>query len=442
MQSEPWSEQTALGGAANANPNVSIEESVLYRRVATKVVPLLMLGYFVSYVDRVNVGFAKLQMLDALGLSEAVYGVGAAAFFWGYLLMQVPASLAIYRFGVKRCLPLIMVLWGVSSAAMTLTHSPTSFYLLRFLLGVCEAGFFPAAAVYLSSWFPPYRHGKIMSIFFLAMPLGIVTSGPLAGWIMSAKHGAFGLMGWQWLFLIEAIPAVLIGIVMRFRLEGTPRDATWLTPGERIRVLDNVRTVTGRQTSSFVKALGQFRLWHLVAISLLFNIGNWGLVFWMPTIVKAIGDGTVFQTGLLTAIPYAAASITMWVNGSHAERHREIRWHTAIPVLVGGIALAASAATMRHPLVALVLLSIAASGLMATLGMFWSLPTQLLTGTAAAGGVALVNAASSLAGIVGPIVMGLLTQRTHSTEAGVYALAAPMVLSAILIFLLPRPADA
>lgn len=418
-----------------------LNEAALYGKIARKVIPMLMLGYFISYVDRVNIGFAKLQMMDSLGFSEAVYGIGAAAFFWGYLLMQVPASLMIYRFGVRRCLPIVMILWALCSAATIFCRSTTSFYLLRCLLGVCEAGFFPAAAVYLSSWFPPYRHGKIMSIFFLAMPLGIVTSGPLAGWVMTASHHASGLMGWQWLFLIEAAPALVTGIALRFFLVPDVRTATWLTEQERSTVLENVRPVRGEHISGFVSAVGQLRLWHLVAISLLFNIGNWGLVFWMPTIVKALGDGSVLQAGLLAAIPYAAASIAMLVNGMHAERRREIRWHTALPIFIGGFSLAASSAFTEHPAIALLLLTVATCGVMATLSMFWSLPGQLLRGTAAAGGVGLVNAASSLAGIVGPVIMGFLTQRTHSTGAGVCALSIPMVLSAILVWLLPRMAS-
>lgn len=422
-------------GQAAALPDAA---DTAFAKVTRRIVPFIVLCYFFSYLDRVNVGFAKLQMQQALGLSDVVYGLGAGIFFWGYMLCQVPSSLLIYRLGMRRSMAAIMILWGLVSAATMFVSTPVEFYAARFLLGVTEAGFFPAAVMYLNKWYPADRQSRIMSILFLAMPLGMVLGGPISGALMSVTHDLHGLDGWQWMFLIEALPAIVLGLLLLRMLPESPEAAPWLTPAEAGAITRTLSTENAKKSTRFVAALKSPVLWMLMAICLLFNIGNYGLVFWLPTIIQSTGMSSPLEIAMLTAIPYAVACVVMNLNAAHAERTGERRLHSALPLLVAAIGMWASTLFPHNTVMAMVFLTIGISGLMATLSMFWGLPGRVLAGTAAAGGIAMINSAASLAGLIGPVLMGGIKQSTGSISLGVLALAGLMLAAAVLILAIPR----
>ncbi|AHB76629.1 MFS transporter [Pandoraea pnomenusa] len=423
-------------GSTYADQRVDVD--VLYRKLTWRIIPLILLCYFFGYLDRVNVGFAKLEMVSDLGLSEAAYGVGAGLFFLGYLLLQVPAGFLVQRVGVKKCLAGSMLAWGVVSVATLLTSDQTSFYVLRFLLGVTEASFFPAVIAYFSIWFPSRRLSKVMALLFLAMPFGVIVGGPLSGWIMDITHGGFGLRGWQWMFLVEGLPAVLLGLYLMRAVTERVDDATWLTDAEKRTVHAEMATESEGKRASLGPALREPTLWLLFATSFLYNVGNYGLVFWLPTMIKALGQLSNFQTGMISAVPYLVASVAMVLNAQHSVRTGERRWHTALPVVIGGVALLASVRVQAQPVLAVACLTVGVAGIMSTLAMFWSLPSRILAGTAAAGGAGLVNIGAAVAGFVGPSIMGYLKGITGSTETGVALLAITLFAAAALILMIPR----
>ncbi|MFM0479923.1 MFS transporter [Paraburkholderia strydomiana] len=430
------SHQTTPQSAVHAMHAVPPADAV-YRKVTLRVIPIILLCYFFGYLDRVNVGFAKLQMMSDLSLTEAAYGVGAGLFFIGYLLLQVPAGYLVKRIGVRACLGGSLIAWGIVSIATLTTGNQTAFYALRFLLGLTEASFFPAVIAYFSLWFPSYRLSKVMSLLFLAMPLGVIIGGPLSGWIMDATHGGWGMNGWQWMFLIEGLPAVLLGFTLFAMVVDRIDDAKWLSPDELATVKGELARESSDKKQALLPALREPTLWLLCAISFLYNVGNYGLVFWMPTMVKALRHLTNFQIGVVSAIPYLVAAAAMVVNAQHSVKTRERRWHTAVPVFIGGIALIGSVAVSNAPVAAVACLTVAVAGIMSTLAMFWSLPSRILAGTAAAGGAGLVNVGAAVAGFVGPTIMGFLKQVTGSTTSGVALLAITLFLAALLILTIP-----
>ncbi|KND55402.1 Nitrate/nitrite transporter [Candidatus Paraburkholderia kirkii] len=391
--------------------------------------------HFFGYLDRVNVGFAKLQMMSELNLTEAAYGVGL--FFIGYLLLQVPAGYLVKRLGVCACLGGSLIAWGIVSIATLATRDQTTFYVLRFLLGLTEVSFFPAVITYFSLWFPSFRLAKVMSLLFLAMPLGVIIGGPLSGWIMDATHGGLSLRGWQWMFLIEGLPAVMLGVVLFAVVVNRIEDAKWLSRDELAVVKSELARESSDKKQALLPALKEPTLWLLCAISFLYNVGNYGLVFWMPTMVKALDHLSNFQIGVVSAIPYLVAAAAMVVNAQHSVKTRERRWHTAAPVFVGGVALIGSVMTAGAPVTAVACLTVAVAGIMSMLAMFWSLPSRILAGTAAAGGAVLVNVGAAIAGFVGPSIMGFLKDLTGSTTVGVALLAVMLFLAAFLILAIP-----
>lgn len=414
------------------------EIEALYAKLMRRIIPLVLVCYFFSYLDRVNVGFAKLQMVADLHLSEAAYGVGAGLFFVGYLLLQIPAGWLVQRVGIKKCLAGSMITWGIVSIGTLATRDQTSFYALRFLLGITEASFFPAVIAYFSVWFPSRRLSKVMALLFLAMPLGVVIGGPLSGWIMDATHGGLGLRGWQWVFLLEGLPAVLLGLYLFFTVTERVDDARWLSDAEKRMVHAELAEEAEGKRAHLSAALREPTLWILFATSFLYNVGNYGLIFWMPTMIKALGALSNFQVGVISAIPYLVASVAMVVNAQHSVRTGERRWHTAVPVIVGGVALLAGVMASAQPVLAVACLTIGVAGILSTLAMFWSLPSRILAGEAAAGGAGLVNIGAAVAGFVGPSVMGYLKALTGSTEVGVALLALTLFCAAALILSIPR----
>jgi len=426
-----------------------------YAKVAWRLIPFLFFCYMCAYLDRINVSFAKLQMLQELGMSDAVYGLGAGIFFVGYLMFEVPSNLILLKVGARRWIARIMVTWGVVSAAMMFVSTPTQFYVVRFLLGVAEAGFFPAILLYLTYWFPAGRRSKVTALFMTGIPMSGVLGGPLSGWIMHAMSGAHGLAGWQWLFLIEGLPAVLLGVVVLFYLTDAPHEARWLEPEEREWLAATIRaeqSVAERHAIGLGRALLHPTVWLLCLILFACQAGSYGLQFWVPQIIQGMAGFTNLQIGLISAIPYAAASIGMIWIGASSDRSGERLLHLAIPTAVAAVGFVVSA-FYTTPVPGMLALTIAAVGVISTRGPFWALPTRFLTGKAAAGGIALINLFAAISGFVGPYAVGYLVKVTGSYAAGMLFLAALMVLGALLCIPLrgakvfadepaARPADA
>ena len=414
-------------------------EARAYRKVTLRLLPFLMLCYVAAYLDRVNVGFAKLEMLGDLGFSETAYGLGAGMFFIGYFLFEVPSNIILHRVGARIWIGRIMITWGIVSALFMFTTTPLMFYSLRFALGLAEAGFFPGIILYLTYWYPSERRARMISLFMTAIPISGILGGPLSGWIMQSMEGVNGWRGWQWLFLVEAMPAVVIGVATLFYLDNGIRSAKWLTDEEKRlldRKLDDDRAHVVEHPS-IGAVFADRRLWRMCLIYFCCVIGQYGLTFWLPTLVQQAGVSGALQIGVLTAVPYTGGVVAMILFGRSADRNRERRWHTAIPMVLGAIGLSLSALAGTHTAAAIMCLTVAAAGILTCAPLFWSLPTALLGGAAAAAGIAAINSVGNLAGFVSPYVVGWLKDLTSSTEAGMYAVSAVLVFGAFVVLSVP-----
>ena len=423
-----------LGFAGEA----SAEDDV-FRKIAIRLIPFLFLCYLAAYLDRVNVGFAKLQMQKELAFSETVYGFGAGIFFLGYVLFEVPSNVILHKVGARLWLARVMLTWAVISAGTAFVSSSTSFYIMRFLLGVAEAGFIPGVLLYLTQWFPAARRGRVTALFLTAIPMASIFGGPLSGWILSAISGAHGLSGWQWLFLIEAIPSLFFGVAILFYLDDRIEDARWLDSREK----QMVSAIMAREheekegLSELRHAFVTPRVWLLSAAYFCIASGIYIVSFWLPTIIKQTGVPDPFKIGLLTAIPYLVAVAAMITVCSHADRKKERRWHTAAPAAVGAIGLAITAAATGNTLVAMIGLSFAAAGASTSQSAFWTLPATFLGGVAAAAGIALVNSVGNIAGFASTYAVGALADLTHSNVASFYLFGGLLLLGGILVLFIP-----
>jgi D-galactonate transporter len=415
------------------------EETSAYRKVTWRLVPFLMLCYMVAYLDRVNVGFAKLQMLTDLQFSETVYGLGAGLFFIGYFLFEVPSNIILHRVGARVWIARIMITWAMISAAFVFVRTPEMFYALRFLLGIAEAGFFPGIILYLTYWFPSERRARIIATFMAAIPLSGVIGGPLSGWVMESFAGLHGWSGWQWMFVIEAIPAAVMGIAVLLYLDDGIRSAKWLTEDEK-RILEEKIAHEGSQKACHPSIRAVFadrRLWLMAMIYFCCVMGQYGLTFWMPTLINAAGVKGVFNIGMFTAIPYSAAVVAMIWFGRHADKYRERRWHLVIPMTLGAIGLVGSALAGTNTTLAVGFLAVAAAGVLTSAPLFWSLPTAFLGGVGAACGIAAINSVGNLAGFVSPYLIGWLKDLTNSTNIGMYVLAAVLLAGGVAVLTVP-----
>ena len=399
--------------------------------------PFVALCYFLCYPDRVNVGFAALQMNNDLGFTATMFGWGAGIFFFGYFIFEVPSNLALERFGARLWIARIMVTWGLLSAGMALIWNEASFLIVRFLLGAAEAGFFPGIILFLTYWFPSYYRARMVGRFMAAIPISTVIGAPLSGWILGLD-GVWGLAGWQWLFICEGVPTVLLGLVVMVYLTDGPEKAHWLAADERDWLIDRLR-----RERMVREAHARHTLWQALAhprvlvLSLVYfgtAAASYALSFWLPTIVKDFGV-TNFQTGLITAVPYVIGAITVFLWPLLSDRMGERKWNTALAFLVtaGGLALSTY---FPDPVQKMTVLSICAIGLFAIAPLFWTLPTAFLSGTAAASGIALINSIGNLAGFAAPYAMGYLKDATGGFTAGLLAVAFFPVLSAILVLIL------
>lgn len=416
----------------------AISEQATYRKVAWRLTPLLLLCYVVAYLDRVNVGFAKLQMAADLQLSDAVYGFGAGVFFLGYFLFEVPSNLILHRVGARVWIARIMITWGVVSVLTMFVRTPGMFFVMRFLLGVAEAGFFPGVILYLTYWYPSSRRGTTTAWLVTAVALSGLIGGPLSGWILKTLDGVNQWHGWQWLFLVEGLPSVFVGFVVLAKLDERIETARWLSDDEKALLLANLRADAEAKPLRSLRALfANPRVWLISLIHFLFVMGLYGVGFWLPTIIKNTGVADPLTIGLLSAIPFGAAVIAMLAAAKHVDRRRERRRYVAASALAGALGLLLAVLWADHTALAMCALTLATAGIITTLPLFWCLPTAFLGGAAAAAGIALINAIGNLAGFVGPYAVGWLKEATHSSAPAMYLLAACMALGALLALALP-----
>ncbi|WP_354686220.1 MFS transporter [Cupriavidus necator] len=422
------------------NPGVSDAafEDATYRKVSWRLVPFLLLCYVVAYLDRVNVGFAKLQMLNDLQFSETVYGLGAGIFFIGYFLFEVPSNVILHKVGARVWIARIMITWGAISAAMMFVTTPTMFYVLRFLLGIAEAGFFPGIILYLTYWYPANRRGRTTTFFMTAIALSGVIGGPLSGWVMQAFDGHNGWAGWQWMFLLEGLPSILVGLWVLAYLDDRIGHAKWLSAEEKALLERNIANENAHKEDPPIRTvMSSPRVWLMSAIYFCFVMGLYGVSFWLPTIIRQTGVKSALDIGLLTAIPYGCAVAGMVLVAYSADRSGERRWHIAIPALLGSLGLLLTVHWHNDTMLAMVALTLATIGILTTLPLFWSLPTAFLAGTGAAAGIALINSLGNLAGFLSPYAVGWLKDLTRSTDSGMYLLAACLVVGAALTLSVP-----
>lgn len=418
---------------------VNTTRSSAYRKTAWRLIPFLMLCYLCAYLDRVNVGFAKLQMMNDLGFSDAVYGLGAGLFFIGYFLCEVPSNLLLHRIGARIWIARIMITWGILSALFAFVETAWQFYLLRFLLGMAEAGLAPGILLYLTYWFPTYRRARLTVLWFVAIPLSGMLGGPLSGWIMTEFAGAYGWAGWQWMFVLEAIPTVVVGLWVLSYLKDRVEDATWLDDEEKQLIQrelaeDNQQKTEHASVRAFVS---DRRLWLLAAIYFAVVMGQYAITFWLPTLVRNSGVADPLYIGLLTSLPYLCAIVAMLLAGRSSDKYRERRWHVVLPMWAGGAGLTLSAIFGHDVGLSILSLSLAAAGVLSASSLFWMLPTSLLGGMSAAAGIAAVNSIANLAGFCSPYLIGWLTTATGSSQVGMYLITAVLASGALLVLRLP-----
>jgi D-galactonate transporter len=435
-----------MSSAASIAPNTTSDRTgdSLYRKIAWRLMPILMTGYIIAYIDRVNVSFAKLQMLGDLKFSESVYGVGAGIFFLGYFAFEIPSNIVLHRVGARVWICRVIVTWGIVSALTALVRTPFQFYAARLLLGVAEAGFFPGMILYLTYWFPAHRRAAMVALLMVGNPISGMVGGPLSGFILHHFAGNSGIAGWQWLFIIEAIPAVLFGAVIFLFLDDRVVGAKWLSERERATVAAEIEAeATTKSHVSLASVFTSPKVWLLCTVYFGIEMGSYAVGFWQPTIIRQTGVKDAFAIGLLTIIPYAVALVALVLTGRNSDRTRERRWHIIYPCLAtaAGFVLCAQAGS-NTPL-AIVGLALATAGVITAVAMFWALPTSLLGGNAAAAGIAFVNCTGNLGGFFSPAIIGFLKTRTGSLNSGLYLMVACMIASAVLVFLLaPTPSVA
>ncbi|SDV48816.1 MFS transporter [Chitinasiproducens palmae] len=414
-------------------------DTPVFTKAAWRLIPFLFVCYLFAYLDRINVAFAKLQMLSDLGFSEAVYGFGASVFFVGYLLFEVPSNLLLLRVGPRRWIARIMVTWGLISAAMMFVSTPTMFYVMRFFLGVAEAGFFPAIVLYLTMWFPASRRSKVTALFMTGIPMSGVLGGPISGWIMTAMNGSHGFAGWQWLFLMEGVPTAVLGLVAFFYLDDRVADAKWLTEPQKATIESALRREQPENgLHSTRDGLINPKVLLVSGIYFFYTMGLYGVSFWLPTLIKSSGVADPLHVGLLTAIPYAAGAVAMVLVSHSSDRTGERRWHLIVPGLVAAAGLTMSVWFANSTLLAMIALTIGTMGVMTTISQFWVIPPAFLGGAAAAAGLALANSVGSISGVVSPALIGLVKEATGSAGSGVLALSVSLVVGGALVLSVPK----
>lgn len=420
------------------------------RKVAMRLVPFMGLLYFVNYLDRTNIGFATLTMSEDLALTETMYGIAAGVFFIGYLFLEVPSNLALHKFGARRWIARIMITWGVVASAMAFVPNAETLYVLRFLLGVAEAGFFPGMILYLTYWFPRSERAKITGLFMLAIPVSSAIGAPISAAIIQYGDGFFGLAGWRVMFLLEGIPAILLAFVTWFYLTDRPAAATWLAPDERDWLTRTMQSEDEDTAKRFHwplrRSLTDPRILALSFVYFGVVYGLYALSFFLPTIVDGFSETfntsfSIFQTGLIVAVPYLFGIVAMVLWTRHSDHTQERVWHVAAPIALGAVTIPV-ALYLGSPFAVMVAISVTSIGIFGALPVFWQLPGAFLVGAGAAGGIALINSLGNLSGFAAPYVTGVLADATGNNEAGLWLVGVVMMIAAVLTLVLqaaPRP---
>jgi sugar phosphate permease len=420
--------------AISAGDGEAATQDATLKVVSRRLIPFLFVLYVAAYLDRINVGFAQLQMKDTLEFSASVYGLGAGIFFFGYFLFEVPSNLILARIGARVWIARIMITWGIVSGAMAFVRTPTEFYVLRFLLGVAEAGFFPGVIYYLSQWFPAAARATATSRFMTATAIAGVIGGPLSAALLG-MDGVAGLAGWQWIFVAEALPSVVLGVVVLFYLTDSPEQARWLSPEQRqclsATVREEARVIALVSNATVRSALLHPLVWRLALLYFSLIVGFYSVSFWLPQILQMTSGLGNVEVSILSAIPYVAAAIAMTIVGRRSDHTGERCRHVALAAFVGALGLAMSA-WAQTPLLSIVVLSIAAMGIWSAVPVFWMFPTTLLSGTASAAAIALVNSFGNLGGFVGPYLTGLLRDATGGFAVSLLAVAGLLVVAVAL----------
>jgi len=412
------------------------------RKVTLRLLPFLCLLFIINILDRLNIGFARLQMLQYLHLSETAFALGAGIFYIGYFVLEVPSNLVLSRLGARRWIARIMISWGLISAGMMFVTGPWSFVVLRFLLGCAEAGFFPGIVLYLTYWFPAPQRARAMALFMVAAPLVGIAGGPVSGWLLKNLHQTAGLAGWQWLFLIEGLPAVVLGVIVFFYLTDRPEQARWLTAGERLWLSDRLakeeKERKERHGSSLLQTTVDSKVWHLILLFITIAMCNSGLAYYLPKLIQDRFPGRdEFEIGKLVAVPSFGTIVLILVVGIHSDRTGERRWHIAAPALLAAAGWAMYIC-LPVPELGLLGLTLAQAGMQSTLPPFWALPTSFLSGRAAAGGIAMINAFGNLGGFAGPIILGQSREITGSFGPGMTVMSGILLVSAGLALCVRR----
>jgi len=432
-----------MAGPIEASPlkNIDFSSSIsevgqrARHRIAKRLLPFLFVLYVIAFLDRMNIGAAALQMPHDLGFSDRVVGMGAGVFFLGYFLLEIPGALIVERWSARRWIARIMISWGLVTVLMAFIHTPRQFYLVRFFVGAAEAGFLHGVIVYLTHWFRYEDRGKAVAFFYAANPLSYVVGSPIAGLLLGLSW--LGLRGWRWLFILEGIPAIVLGVITIFYLTDWPAQARWLPVDERSWITEQLQrekqTKNRRRSFSVWEALRNRDVILLTLCYFCAMTGSYGIAFWLPTILKRISGQSDLRVTLLAALPYIAAFITQQVNGWHSDRTQERRWHAAIPLFLCALALSLAVLNSARPIVAIGLFVLVGGSFYGFQPCFWALPTLFLSESAAAASIGLINSVGNLGGFVGPMVMGYLASRTHSFAAGLWYLVGSLIVSGILM---------
>ena len=421
-----------------SHPPSAVQPARIMRKVFWRLIPFLFVLYVCAYLDRVNLSFAALSMRRDLGFSGTVYGAGAGLFFISYALFEIPANLVLLRLGPRRWMAIIMVAWGIVSSAMALIHSPGGFYLLRFLLGVAEAGFFPGIIFCLTRWFPPAHRARAFALFITAAPAAGVIGAPIST-LLLRLDGIAHLAGWKWLFIGEGVPSILLGIATVFVLTDRPEEASWLSPPEREWLLAEVSAQAHHAHATHLgHAFRSVAVWMLAAIYFAMSVAFYALTLWLPIVVKNLTHSGDLSVIALTTVPYVLAAACMLLVARSSDLTGERKWHLTISLIVAAVAFVASAA-LTNPILSLVAIFLSTGFVWGTVAPFWTFPAFLLRGTAAAGGIAFINSVGAVGGFTGPYIMGLASDLTHSFRAALFVTGALLILAAIVAVRLKAP---
>ncbi|CRL97650.1 MFS transporter [Pseudomonas marginalis] len=423
-----------MSTAHTAAPLGQVARDRTHSTITWRLMPLLLICYLFAHLDRINIGFAKMQMSADLNFSDTVYGFGAGLFFVAYALFGVPSNMALDRVGPRRWIATLMVVWGVLSTCMFLIDGAMGFYVLRFLLGVAEAGFFPGILVFLNRWYPAGRRAQVTALFAIAVPMAGVIGGPLSGGILEHFHDLGGLRGWQWMFVIEGAPVILLGLVVLKCLPDSFETVKWLAPEQKQHLREQLHQEEHRKSiTSFSAILRNPQVWLLVAVYFAVMLAVNTLAFWMPTLIHGAGIGSDGKVGLLSAVPYLAGCFFMIGCGRSSDHQRERRWHLCVPLLMSAVGIAIAGLAPANPAVVLGGLIVAGMGASAALPMFWQLPPAFLSNNTQAAGIALISSFGSIASFFAPYLIGWMRDTTQSASLALYVLALLIALGGLLV---------